>query len=397
MSKSYGTINADLRRAFASVIKKICTGKLSVDTTKDETPFEAFLACRFIPLDENPGLRPIGVGEVLRRIAGKVVMKVVKEDIKKAAGCLQLCVGQEAGCEAAIHAMHKIFESNETVAILIVDAENAFNSINCIALLHNIEYLCPAIATFLYNCYAISPRLFIGGKELRSREGTTQGDPTAMAAYALGLTPLLYHLQSVKRSVKHAAFADDLTGARNLEEIKIWWDILIIEGPKYGYYPKPLMSFLIVKQHYKEYAERIFAGSNIKITTKGVRHLVAVLGDISFKEEYLQNEVHSWKNQLEILSKIAEIQPQAAYSAYMFRFKHEFTFFLQTLPDIADYLLPIEETLRSRFIPAITGGHICSDAERALLALPVKFSGLGLQNRCEVANTELLNSKEITR
>ena len=186
-SKSYGTINADLRRAFANFIKKICTEKLPVDTTKNETPFEAFWACRLIPLDKNKGLRPIGVGEVLRRIAEKVVMKVVKEDIKKAAGCLQLCAGQEAGCEAAIHAMHKIFGSNETEALLIVDAENVFNSINRKALLLNTEYLCPAIATFLYNCYAISARLFItGGKELRSREGTTQGDPTAMAGYALG-------------------------------------------------------------------------------------------------------------------------------------------------------------------------------------------------------------------
>ena len=149
MSKGYGTINADSRRAFANVIKKICTEKLPADTTKDETPLEAFLACRLISLDKNPGLRPIGVGEVLRRIAGKVVMKVVEEDIKKAAGYLQLCAGQEAGCEAAIHAMHKVFESNETEAILIVDAENAFNSINRKALLHNIEYLCPATATFL--------------------------------------------------------------------------------------------------------------------------------------------------------------------------------------------------------------------------------------------------------
>ena len=156
VSKSYGTTNADLRRAFANVIKKICTEKLPVDTTKDETPLETFMACRLILLHKNPGLRPIGVGEVLRRITGKVVLKVVKEDIKKAAGYLQLSAGQEAGCEGAIHAMHKIFESNETEAILIVDAENVFNSINRKAQLHNIEYLCPAIATFLFNCYAIS-------------------------------------------------------------------------------------------------------------------------------------------------------------------------------------------------------------------------------------------------
>ena len=139
VSKSYGKINTDLRRAFANVITKICTEKRSVDTIKDETPLEAFLTCRLIPLDKNPGLRPIGVGEVLQRTAGKVVMKVVKEDIKKAARCLQLCAGQEAGCEAAIHAMYKIFESNETKTILIVDAENGFNLINRKALLRNIE------------------------------------------------------------------------------------------------------------------------------------------------------------------------------------------------------------------------------------------------------------------
>ena len=67
-------------------LKIICTKKLPVATTKDETPLEAFFACRLIPFDKNPGLQPVGVGEVLRRIAGKAVMKVLKEDIKKAAG-----------------------------------------------------------------------------------------------------------------------------------------------------------------------------------------------------------------------------------------------------------------------------------------------------------------------
>ena len=56
-----------------------------------------------------------------------------------------------------------------------------------------------------------------------------------MAAYALGLTTLLDHLQSVKRSAKYVAFANDLTGDGRLKEIKIWWDTLITEGPKYGY------------------------------------------------------------------------------------------------------------------------------------------------------------------
>ena len=38
----------------------------------DLNSIKSFTACRLIPLSKNPGLRPIGVGEVLRRIAGKV-------------------------------------------------------------------------------------------------------------------------------------------------------------------------------------------------------------------------------------------------------------------------------------------------------------------------------------
>lgn len=68
------------------------------------------------------------------------------------------------------------------------------------------------------------------------------------AANALGLNPLLNHFQSVKRSVTHLAFADDLTGVRKIE-IKIWLDTLMTDGPKYGYYPKLSKSFLIVKEH----------------------------------------------------------------------------------------------------------------------------------------------------
>ena len=70
---------------------------------------------------------PIGIGEVLRRIAGKVIMRVAKEDVINSVGSLQVCAGQNAGAKAAIHAMHDIYENNDTEAILLIDAENAFN------------------------------------------------------------------------------------------------------------------------------------------------------------------------------------------------------------------------------------------------------------------------------
>ena len=83
---------------------------------------EAFVSCRLVPLDKNPGVRPIGIGEVLRRIIGKSIIRVIKSDILESEGFLQLCTGLPSGCEAAVHAMKGIFEEGETDGLLLVDA-----------------------------------------------------------------------------------------------------------------------------------------------------------------------------------------------------------------------------------------------------------------------------------
>ena len=48
--------------------------------------------------------------------------------------------------------------------------------------------------------------------------------------------------------------------------------------------------------------------------------------------------VNNWKDQLIYLSKIAEMEPQGAYAAFIGGFKGKFTYFLRTIPDIHDYL-----------------------------------------------------------
>ena len=99
-------------------------------------------------------------------------MSVDKKDVVDANGSLQLCAGQKYGTDAATHAMHTIFESDD------MQCSNAFNALNRAAALHNIRILCPIIAICANNTYRQPARLFvIGGKEIVSAEGTTQGDP----------------------------------------------------------------------------------------------------------------------------------------------------------------------------------------------------------------------------
>ena len=82
-------------------------------------------------------------------------------------------------CETCVQAMREGFNNPSTEGILLVDASNAFNSVNRKAALHKIRRLCPALATFASNTHTDRVRLFVTGSgELHSTEGTCQGDPS---------------------------------------------------------------------------------------------------------------------------------------------------------------------------------------------------------------------------
>ena len=264
-------------------------------------------------------------------------MSIVKDDVTKAVGNLQLCGGQDAGCEAVMHLMLDIFGISKTEVVVLVGAENAFSSINRQVFSHNIKHICPPIVTFVRNCYNVPARLFaLGGKELLSHERTTQGDPTAMEIYGIALTPLLKHLATCypERDPKMVAFADDLTSTGKLSKLRSWWKILLDVRPKHGYFPKPSKTILIVKPEYESKSVEVFNNTNIKVASSGQRHLDAVIGSELYRKEYIEERVSKWRDELLLLSKIAEIQPQAAYSAYMHGFKSKFNFFNRTIPTI---------------------------------------------------------------
>ena len=168
-------------------------------------------------------------------------------------------------------------------AVLLVDATNAFNSVNRQAALHNISILCPSLAHALYNTYQAPVRCVIqGGGEILSTEGTTQGDPLAMAMYALAVRPLIDCLQSNCSTVKQVWYADDSTGAASCTELRAWWDTLLTHGPCYGYHPNASKTHLIVKEQFREKAKDIFSDTNINVTVEGKRHLGAAIGSRQF-------------------------------------------------------------------------------------------------------------------
>ena len=135
--------------------------RLSRQPCTEHNPSKALkllTAGRLVALDKNPGqtptqMRPIGIGEVYQRIIRKSVMTLLCPDITRAAGPLQACAGHKGGVEAAVHAMKNIFDHEKTEAVILVGASNAFNSMNRETALHNIQIICPDMATYLINTY----------------------------------------------------------------------------------------------------------------------------------------------------------------------------------------------------------------------------------------------------
>ena len=175
----------------------------------------------------------LGFCETSRIIIAKAVLSVTRQDIQQVAGSLQLCAGHVAGIDAAIHTMSHLFNDDASEAVLLVDANNAFNLLNRQVALQNIRHLCPSISTILIYTYREHTDLYVDGTTILSQEGTTQGDPLAMPMYALAILPLILH---VNHDIDQVWYADDATAIGKITNLRTWWDKLVSLGPAYVYH-----------------------------------------------------------------------------------------------------------------------------------------------------------------
>lgn len=322
---SFGLRSEDLCNSLAAVARRLCVSYV------DPTCLSSFLSDRLIALDKCPGVCPIGIGETPRRLICKTVLWYLRGDIINSVGPLQTCAGRVGGCEASVHAMRSAFESSEVDALLLVDASNAFNSLNRDVAMRNILTICPAFARIIINTYCADTNLFIGGQTVFSSEGTTQGDPLAMSMYALATVPLIHRLSS---SVIQSWYADDATAAGRLQASREWWDNLVEAGPSFGYFPNSVKTWLLVKPNSAEEANAIFEGTNISITTEGRPILGSPIGTPDYINRYVESQVSDWNCELRSL-----------------RLQH---------PTL---MLPLLHTL----MDLSTNGHICVELARTLL------------------------------
>ena len=228
---------------------------------------------------------------------------------------------------------------------------------------------------------------------LLSKEGVTQGDPLAMLLYGLAVLPLARELKSPDKW-KQNWYADDSACLAQLLLIREWFVRLMVEGPKYGYFPKPEKSYIIVHPDFILQANDIFRDLGIKVVT-GQRFLGGYIGTASDVECWLENKIASWVAAVEKLSNVAVHEPQAAFVALSKSVQNEWLFIQRVISDSHLAFTSLSDAIKIRFLPALFGSSL-NDLEISLLCRPTRHLGIGILDPVLSANAQYSVSKIAT-
>ena len=184
-------------------------------------------------------MRPIAVGEVLRRLVSKSLSLVLRQDAISSLTPHQLGVGVKGGCETIVQSLSRVLEDpssdpKDTWTVL-VDFSNAFNCIDRSKMFEEMRARIPSLALWMEYCYGGQPFLHLGDTIIRSCCGVQQGDPLGPLGFALALQPIVDSIQAKVPNLKlNAWFLDDGVLIGSPADLSLALAIIEQEGPPRG-------------------------------------------------------------------------------------------------------------------------------------------------------------------
>ena len=400
--------------------------------------YRALMAARLVALDKEPGVRPVGIGEIYRRLMAKTTIKATGTKATVACGSSNLCAGLPAGIEGAVHALNDTWDrimkatepehaptptptttpatqEKETIGVgegpmpeapdtpdtepsiaLLVDARNGFNELGRKAMLWTISHRWTAGARFAFNCYRHFSQLVLRqrGKPcyiIHSREGVTQGDPLSMILYGITLVPLTEELREEEPTLIQPWYADDAAMIGSTGTVKRAMLKLQELGPTRGYFPEPSKSVLICRDSDRARAKRDLDEFNFQYAD-GHRYVGGFIGNEASRDSWLDPQIQQWAKGVKILAKISRRFPQAAYAGLAKSLQSEWQYLQRVVPNIGHKFQEVEAAITEHFLPQLLDEEEIPDALRNLSSLPVKYAGLGLTNPVLAADSNYESS-----
>ncbi|KAL5505428.1 hypothetical protein EMCRGX_G006859 [Ephydatia muelleri] len=170
-------------------------------------------------------IRPIAVGEALRRFTGKCLCALVRSKASEFFQPHQFGVACPMGAEKIVHGLRACVEKHwleENLVVLKVDMKNAFNLVSRQALLSECAKHFPELYPWAHWCYSQHPYLWHMMGNLTSECGVQQGDPLGPLLFSLVLNILVSEIvlePGCANLLYHAWYLDDGVVAGSSTEV----------------------------------------------------------------------------------------------------------------------------------------------------------------------------------
>ena len=180
-------------------------------------------------------LRPVAVGESLRRLCSKVAVELMGSSVRSILEPIQVGVQTKAGCEAIIHTTRQWTKS------FCDDPDRVWCFLICLTpSTVSLEEPCsqlvrrhfPWMAPWADTCYRHDSNLLVGSSRIRSRRGVQQGDPLGPSLFSLAVHPCVVEAIRISEAQYpgdldyKAFFLDDGTIAGKAQAVKLFLDTL---------------------------------------------------------------------------------------------------------------------------------------------------------------------------
>eukprot|EP00731_Ephydatia_muelleri_P018894 Em0011g934a len=233
------TLQTPILHLLRKVINILASGKAPVDVS-------IFLAGGNLTAlqKSKPGcpldVRPIAVGEALRRLVGKCLCSMLKSKAAKFFDPLQRGVACAAGAEKIAHGLRGCMDENwqaEGFTVLKIDLVNAFNLVSRHALLSECTTHFPELLPWVSWCYSRHPVLWHTLGNLTSQSGVQQGDPLGPLLFSLVLNVVVKAIATHPECSDlsyHVWYLDDGVLAGPSLHVRKALSLLIELGPPLG-------------------------------------------------------------------------------------------------------------------------------------------------------------------
>ena len=206
-----------------------------------EAAAQHLASANLIPLRKgDDGVRPVAVGECLRRLVGKRLMSE-GTTLEAARSLLPLQTGvrvQDACLLTSLSLQQAVdrWRPGEGWVLVQVDLTNAFNSIDRQKVLEAVKARAPHLLPFALSCYGRHSSLYCRGEVIGSQQGVQQGDPLGPLLFALawqevaeasseGLEWCSWYLDD-----GHLLARDPQVAATSLDTVVQKWHVLGVEA-----------------------------------------------------------------------------------------------------------------------------------------------------------------------